>query len=82
MAEFLGKPRPTREDVSSYMRDQNVLVEYFLDEMKPKIHLTVEPELWGEFESALVKKFGKFSPVNVQKAAQEALREWVEKNLK
>lgn len=82
MAEFLGKPRPTKEDVSSYMRDQNILVEYFLDEMKPKIHLTVEPGTWSDFEKALVKKFGKFSPVNVQLAAREALEEWVERNLK
>lgn len=82
MAEFLGKPRATKEDVSSYMRDQNILVEYFLDEMKPKIHLTVDPEMWGDFELALVKKFGKFSPVNVQLAAKEALQEWVERNLR
>ena len=80
MAEFLGKPRPTKEDISSYMRDQSIIVEYFLDEMKPKIHLTVDHDLWAEFEHALVKKYGKFSPMNVRKAALEALEEWVRKN--
>lgn len=82
MAEFLGKPRVTKEDISSYMRDQSLLVEYFVDEMKPKIHLSVDHETWADFERALEKRYGKFSPSNVQKAAREALEEWIQRNLK
>jgi hypothetical protein len=80
MAEFLGKPKIKKEDISSYMRNQKIIVEYFLDEMKPKIHFTVEPEVFSSLEKALIKKYGKFSPSLVRKAAYEALKEWIDRN--
>lgn len=80
MAEFLGKPRITKEDISGYMQDQSIIVEYFVDEMKPKIHLSVDYDLWADFERALAKKYGKFSPLNVRRAALEALQEWVQRH--
>ena len=81
MAEFLGKPGIKREDISEYMRDQDTIVEYFLNEMKPRMHFVMEHETFAKLEKAIEKKFGFFSAENVKKAGQEALKEWIEKNL-
>ena len=81
MAEFLGKPRIKKEDISEYMRNQETIVEYFLNEMKPRMHFIMEHETFEKLEKVIVKKFGFFSAENVRKAGQEALKEWIERNL-
>ena len=81
MAEFLGKPRIKKEDISEYMQAQKTIVEYFLNEMKPRMHFVMEYETFEKLEKAITKKFGFFSAENVQKAGKEALKEWIEKNL-
>lgn len=80
MAEFLGKPKITKQDISGYMRELNVIVSYFLDEMKPKLHLSLDHQLFEQLERAVIKRYGSFSPGNLRRAALEALEEWARRN--
>lgn len=85
MAEWLGKPEPSEEDIPKYLRDMgpyaSFLIQYFLETMYPMLHIRLTPERFKKFEEAVVKKFGKYSPFNAKAAALEAIDNWTKQIL-
>jgi hypothetical protein len=86
LAEWLGKPEPSQEDIPKYLRDMGpyskFLIQYFLETMYPMLQIRLTPERFKRFEEAVVKKFGKYSAFNARAAALEALENWSEQNLR
>jgi len=85
LAEWLGKPEPSEEDIPKYLRNMGpyakFLIQYFLETMYPMLHIRLTPEQFKKFEEAVVKKFGKYSPFNAKAAASEAIDNWAEQIL-
>lgn len=86
LAEWLGKPEPSQEDIPRYLRDMGpyskFLIQYFLETMYPMLQIRLTPERFKRFEEAVVKKFGKYSAFNARAAALEAIENWSEQNLR
>ena len=80
LAEWLGKPEPSKEDIPKYLRDMGpyakFLIQYFLETMYPMLQIRLTPEQFKKFEEAVVKKFGKYSAFNAKAAALEAIDNW------
>jgi len=85
LAEWLGKPEPSQEDIPKYLRDMGpyakFLIQYFLEAMYPMLQIRLTPEQFKKFEEAVVKKFGKYSPFNAKAAALEAIDNWAKQIL-
>ncbi|MEM3565099.1 MAG: hypothetical protein QXS27_05410 [Candidatus Jordarchaeaceae archaeon] len=79
MAEWIGKPRRRIEEMEPYWGRSPVLAEFFINAKKPRVSLVIPYELFDEFKEAITKKYGSFSAPNMQRAASEAIRDWISK---
>lgn len=85
MSEWLAKPRITEEDIKKSVPTLSeffpTLVKYFVDDQKLRVTLVLPHETADKFRQAVVKTFGAFGPTNINRAASEALDQWIEKHL-
>jgi hypothetical protein len=77
--EWLGFPDLELEDIEheSFKFTKNVS-QALVDNRKGRVHLLMEQDFYGRFLQAVKKKLGNISHVNVDKAALEAVKAWVE----
>jgi len=77
--EWLGFPDLELEDIEheSFKFTQNVS-QALVDNRKGRVYLLMEQDFYGRFLQAVKKKFGNISHTNVDKAALEAVKAWVE----
>ncbi len=78
MAEWLAKPKATKEDLTPYFRNLKTLADTLVEDRLPRIILTLNQELSQKFFQAVKKKYGNITPSNVEKAAMEAIKKWTE----
>lgn len=82
MAFWLGKVDIQEKDLSKFFRERKKLMEYYLDEMKLRIIIKLNLEELKEFEKAVIQKYGSFSSLHSKKAAQTALKQWIQEILR
>jgi len=77
--EWLGFPELKLEDIEHESFGFTKYVSQALvDNRKGRAYLLMEHDFYGRFLQAVKKKFGNISYVNVEKAALEAVKTWVE----
>jgi hypothetical protein len=85
MAEWLAKPRITEEDIKKSLPTLSeffpTLVKYFVDDQKMRITVILPHEKADKFKQAVTRAFGAFGPTNINRAATEALDQWIEQHL-
>jgi 5S rRNA maturation endonuclease (ribonuclease M5) len=77
--EWLGFPDLELEDIEheSFKFTKNVS-QALVDNRKGRVYLLMEQDFYGRFLQAVKKKLGNISHTNVDKAALEAVKAWVE----
>ena len=80
MAEWLGKPKLKKEDLSAYFQKFPMYCRYFEDTLKPRIHVLIPTEYLEKFKKAVEKKYGNFSASNANRAIEEAALKWIDEN--
>jgi len=77
--EWLGFPELKLEDIEheAFKWTKNVS-QALVDNRKGRVYLLMEHDLYNRFLQAVRKKLGNISHVNVEKAALEAVKAWVE----
>lgn len=84
MAEWLGKPRITEEDISkvqpSLPKYFPMLTRYLVEDQLMRLVLVLPWDKADKFKETVTKVYGSFSAMNVQKAGFEALDQWLAKN--
>ena len=84
MAEWLGKPRVTEEDIAkvqpSLPKYFPMLTRYLVEDQMMRLVLVLPHDKADKFKETVTKVYGSFSPMNVQKAGFEALDQWLAKN--
>ena len=78
MAEWLGKPKATKEDLTPYFRNLKTLADALVEDRLARIVITLDLELSPKFFQAVKKKYGSITPFNVEKAGNDAIKKWVE----
>jgi hypothetical protein len=77
--EWLGYPTLKLEDIE---HESFKVAKKFADSMvqnrKGRVYLIMDNDLYQRFLEALRKKFGDISASNVEKAALEAVKTWIE----
>lgn len=77
--EWLGFPDLKLEDIEhESFRFAKCVSQALVDNRKGRVHLLLEQDFYSLFLQAVKKKFGNISHVNVEKAALEAVKAWVE----
>jgi hypothetical protein len=56
-------------------------VKYFVDDQKMRITVILPHEKADKFKQAVTRAFGAFGPTNINRAATEALDQWIEQHL-
>ncbi|MHA1277412.1 MAG: hypothetical protein ACTSQI_10900 [Candidatus Helarchaeota archaeon] len=86
MSEWLGKPRITEKDIEEYQPMLTkwfpALTKYFVDNQKFRISLILDWDFADAFREVIKHVYGSINPINVRKAVQEALEDWVKKKSK
>ncbi|MHA1378103.1 MAG: hypothetical protein ACTSRG_06950 [Candidatus Helarchaeota archaeon] len=87
MSEWLGKPNLTEKDIEEYQpmlpKYFPALTKYFVDNQKFRINLILEYDFADKFIKTVEKVYGEsLNPLNVRKAALEALENWVKEKSK
>ncbi|NVM53379.1 MAG: hypothetical protein HWN66_06710 [Candidatus Helarchaeota archaeon] len=80
MAEWLGKPRVKKEDITQYFQKFPKYCQYFEDSPKVRVHIIIPTEYVEKFRKAVIKKYGNFSAGNSNKALQEVALKWIDEN--
>ncbi len=77
--EWLGFPDLELKDIEheSFKFTEKVS-QALVDNRKGRVYLMMEQDFYGRFLQAVKKKFGNISHVNVDKAALEAVKAWLE----
>ena len=77
--EWLGFPDLELEDIEheSFKFTKNVS-QALVDNRKGRVYLMMEQDSYSRFLQAVKKKFGNISHINVDKAALEAVKAWIE----
>jgi len=77
--EWLGFPDLELEDIEheSFKFTKNAS-QALVDNRKGRVYLLMEQDFYGRFLQAVKKKLGNISHTNVDKAALEAVKAWVE----
>ena len=77
--EWLGFPDLRLEDIEhESFRFAKCVSQALVDNRKGRVYLLMEQGFYSRFLQAVKKKFGNISHVNVEKAALEAVKAWVE----
>jgi len=77
--EWLGFPDLKLDDIEhESFKFTKYISQALVDSRKGRVYILMEHEFYGRFLKAVRKKFGSMSHVNVEKAALEAVRAWVE----
>jgi len=77
--EWLGFPDLEMEDIEhESFRFTEKVSQALVDNRKGRVYLMMEQGFYGRLLQAVKKKFGNISYVNVDKAALEAVKAWVE----
>lgn len=81
MSEWLGKPKLRRSDVQathpSLVKDFPSIADYFVEDQKFRVTVTLEPDETDRFRGAVEKRFGEFNADTARRGAQEAVRQWL-----
>lgn len=77
MAEWLGKPKRTVNDMSPYWRRKPFLAKSFEELQMLRISLVLPNDISNEFIKIVSKKYGKFTGAKIKEAALEAIVEWM-----
>jgi hypothetical protein len=77
MAEFLGKPKVKLEEIAESFRIRPMTSQYYINEKKARLMLTMDYDLSDKFFAAVTKKFGRVNIFTVEKAAKEAVEKWI-----
>ena len=67
-----------KEDLSKFIRKRKYLLKFYEENMKFRINISLNLEELKKFEGAVVRAYGKFSAYNSKKAAQLALKKWIQ----
>ena len=77
--EWLGFPDLKLEDIEhESFKFTKYVSQALVDNRKGRVYVLMEQDLYSRFLLAVKKKFGSMSHVNVEKAAEEAVKTWVE----
>ena len=77
--EWLGFPDLKLEDIEhESFRFAKCVSQALVDNRKGRVYLLMEQDFHSRFLQAVKKKLGNISHANVEKAALEAVKAWVE----
>lgn len=77
--EWLGFPELKMEDIQhEAFKFTKYIAQSLVDNRKGRVYLLMEHDFYQRFLTAVRKKFGNISASNVEKAALEAVKAWVE----
>lgn len=77
--EWLGFPELKIEDIEpEAFKFTKHIAQSMVNNRKGRVYLLMEHDVYQRFLSAVRKKFGNIFASNVEKAALEAVRAWVE----
>lgn len=77
--EWLGYPVLSPEDIEhESFKFTKYVAQSLVNNRKGRVHLLMDHEFFQKFLDAVKKKFGSISASNVEKAALEAVKAWVE----
>ena len=77
--EWLGFPDLKLEDIEhESFKFTKYVSQALVDNRKGRVYVLMEQDFYSRFLLAVKKKFGNMSHVNVEKAAEEAVKTWVE----
>jgi len=77
--EWLGFPELKLDDIEhESFKFTKYVSQALVDNRKGRVYLLMEHDLYNRFLQAVRKKFGNISHVNIEQAALEAVKAWVE----
>jgi len=77
--EWLGFPDLKIEDIEQEsFKFTRYVTQSLVENRKGRVYLIMEHDFYQRFLTAVRKKFGDISVPSVEKAAQEAVKAWVE----
>ncbi len=77
--EWLGYPVLSLEDIEhESFKFTKYIAQSLVENRKGRVYLLMDHDFYQRFLDAVRKKFGNISASNVEKAALEAVRAWVE----
>jgi hypothetical protein len=77
--EWLGYPTLSPDDIEhETFRIAKHFAQSLVQNRKGRVYLLVDNDFYQKFLGAVKKKFGDISASNVEKAALEAVKAWVE----
>jgi len=77
--EWLGFPDLKLEDIEhESFKFTKYVSQALVDNRKGRVNLIMEQDFYNRFLQAIRRKFGNISHINVDKAALEAIKAWVE----
>ena len=77
--EWLGYPELKLEDIEhESFKFTKYVSQAMVDNRKGRVYILMEHDFYQRFLKAVRKKFGNISHVNVEKAALEAVKTWIE----
>jgi len=77
--EWLGYPVLSLEDIEhESFKFTKYIAQSLVENRKGRVYLLMDHDFYQRFLDAVRKKFGDISASNVEKAALEAVRAWVE----
>ena len=78
--EWLGYPTLSLEDIEhESFKVAKQFAEFLVNNRKGRVHLLLDKDLYQRFLVAVRQKFGDISASNVEKAALDAVKTWIEK---
>jgi hypothetical protein len=77
--EWLGFPELKLDDIEhESFKFTKYVSQALVDNRKGRVYLLMEHDFYNRFLQAVLKRFGNTSYVNVEKAALDAVKTWVE----
>ena len=81
MAYWLGEMNIQEKDLSNFIKNRKNLLNFYEENMKFRIMVCLDQKEYEEYRKAVKKKYGSFSALNSRRAALDALRMWIKKDL-